>query len=256
MKAIIADDEVSGQKNLQNLLTKYCDDVEIVGISEDVAETTRLLIEVGATIDVAFLDINLSDGLVFQVLNEVQKHFDDIPFEVVFVTAYSQFAVKACQYGSIGYILKPIDPEELKASVARVRAGRVGKMGNRFDVFQQHYSNKTNVFGKISISALDGIYFLNIKDVARLEADDNYTHIFTTTGERMTVAKTIKFYEELLATMNFYRVHKKHLINLNYMNRFLKGDSIVCMEDGTKIEVSRRRRAAFMEFLKGLQNNM
>ncbi len=251
LKAIIVEDEPQGLKNLQNLLLKYCEDVEIVATAEDVASATTILQQYGQLIDVAFLDISLPDGLVFQVLN----HLTEIPFEVVFVTAYDKFAIKACEYAAIGYVLKPIDPAELQNAVARVRAGRAEKFEKRVEVFQQHYP-KINAFGKISISAVDGIYFVNIKEISYLEADDNYTHIFTKMGERMTVAKTIKYYEELLTPMNFFRVHKRFLINLNYLNRFMKSDGIVMMDDGKKIEVSRRRRPAFMDLLKNLEINL
>jgi two-component system, LytTR family, response regulator len=188
--------------------------------------------------------------LVFQVLNQVE----DINFDIIFVTAYKDFAIKACDYGSIGYIVKPIDPDELKAAVSRVRAGKANKIKDRLDVVKGHYANP-NAFGKMSISAVDGFYFINIKDIMRLEAEDNYTHIFTNneTGSKMTVAKTIKSYEELLSGVNFFRVHKRHLINLNFMNKFMKGDSLVIMDDGMKIEVSRRRRPQFMELMKRLQ---
>ncbi|MBL7817508.1 MAG: response regulator transcription factor [Saprospiraceae bacterium] len=248
MRAVIVEDEPSGMKNLQNLLAKYCEQVEVVATAENVESAIKLFNTPSVMPDVAFLDISLPDGLVFQVLNQVE----DINFDIIFVTAYKDFAIKACDYSSIGYIVKPIDPDELKAAVSRVKANKSNRIKERLDTFKGHYSNP-NAFGKMSISAVDGFYFINIKDIMRLEAEDNYTHIFTNTGERMTVAKTIKSYEELLSGVNFFRVHKRHLINLNFMNKFLKGDSIVVMDDNMKIEVSRRRRPQFMELMKRLQ---
>jgi two-component system LytT family response regulator len=248
MRAVIVEDEPSGMKNLQNLLAKYCENIEIVATAEDVEGAVKMFNTPNVMPDVAFLDISLPDGLVFQVLNQVE----DITFDIIFVTAYKDFAIKACDYGSIGYIVKPIDPDELKAAVSRVRAGKSNKIKDRLEVVKGHYANP-NAFGKMSISAVDGFYFINIKDIMRLEAEDNYTHIFTHSGDRMTVAKTIKSYEELLSGVNFFRVHKRHLINLNFMNKFMKGDSLVIMDDGMKIEVSRRRRPQFMELMKRLQ---
>ncbi len=250
MRAVIVEDEPSGMKNLQNLLAKYCENIEVVATAEDVEGAIKMFNTPTVMPDVAFLDISLPDGLVFQVLNQVE----DINFDIIFVTAYKDFAIKACDYGSIGYIVKPIDPDELKAAVSRVRAGKANKIKDRLEVVKGHYANP-NAFGKMSISAVDGFYFINIKDIMRLEAEDNYTHIFThnETGSKMTVAKTIKSYEELLSGVNFFRVHKRHLINLNFMNKFMKGDSLVVMDDGMKIEVSRRRRPQFMELMKRLQ---
>jgi two-component system LytT family response regulator len=109
----------------------------------------------------------------------------------------------------------------------------------------------------MSISALDGIYFVNIADIVRFEAEDNYTHIYLKSGERITASKTIKAYEDLLAPFNFYRVHKRHVINLNFMRKFVKGDGgYLVMDDDIQIEVSRRRRPAFMERMKRLQEGL
>jgi two-component system LytT family response regulator len=251
MRAVIVEDEPHGLVNLQNLLTKYCDNVEVVATAEDVEGAWRMFNSPEVQPDVAFLDIDLPDGLIFQALNRIKEE-DDINFDIIFVTAYDKFTKKACEYACVGYISKPIDPDELKAAVSRVKAGKNSKMKERLDVFQGHF-NKPNAFGKMSISAVDGIYFLNIKDIVRLEADDNYTKIFNKDGTCMTVAKTIKSYEELLTGVNFFRVHKRHLINLNFMKRYSKIESEVIMDDNMKIEVSRRRRPQFMELMKRLQ---
>jgi two-component system LytT family response regulator len=129
-------------------------------------------------------------------------------------------------------------------------------MDKRLDLFNQVYNNP-NAFEKLSISALDGIYFVNIRDIVRFEAEDNYTHIYLKSGEKITASKTIKSYEELLQGLNFYRVHKRHVINLNYMRKFVKGDGgYLIMDDGIKIEVSRRRRPAFMEQMRRLQEGL
>ena len=109
----------------------------------------------------------------------------------------------------------------------------------------------------MSISALDGIYFVNIRDIIRFEAEDNYTHIFLKGEKRITASKTIKSYEDMLAPYNFYRVHKRHVINLNYMRKFVTGDGgYLIMDDDIKISVSRRRRPAFMERVKRLHEEL
>lgn len=251
-KAIIVEDEVKGLNNLKNLLGKYCEDVEIVAEAESIEAALKILRTPDFKVDVAFLDIDLPDGLVFQLLNKLEN----INFDVIFVTAFEKFAVKACQYSSIGYIIKPIDPDELQECVNRITSGKTNKIKQRLEVFNQHYYNP-NAFEKMSISALDGIYFINIKEIIRCEAEDNYTHIHLKGGEKITASKTIKSYQELLAGVNFYRVHKSHLINLNYMRKFVKGDGgYLVMDDGKKIEVSRRRRPSFMEELRRLQEEL
>ena len=254
-KAIIIEDEEQGLNNLKNMLAEHCSDISIVGEAVDVVTGTKLLKSVQSDLDVAFLDISLPDGLVFQVLNDLDK----INFEIIFVTAYEEYAVRACQYSSIGYILKPIDIDDLKEAVNRIAVskGRHNQMTEKLEVFNQHYFNKPNPFKKISISALDGIYFINIQDIIRCEAEDNYTHIHLSNGDKITASKTIKAYEDMLSQVNFYRVHKSHLINLNYMKKFVKGDGgYLVMDDSKKIEVSRRRRPAFMEQMRRLQEDI
>lgn len=224
----------------------------MVGEAGSVKEGMGLLSDTSLKLDVAFLDISLPDGLVFQMLNNLRP----VDFEIIFVTAYEQYAIKACEYSSIGYILKPIDPDLLKEAVNRIRQRRDGQMDKRLEIFNSAYNNP-NAFTKMSISALDGIYFINIRDIVRFEAEDNYTHIFLNNGERITASKTIKSYEDLLTPFNFYRVHKRHVINLNYMRKFVKGDGgYLIMDDDIQIEVSRRRRPAFMEQMRRLQEGL
>lgn len=252
IKAVIVEDEINGLNNLKNMLNKHCDDVSVVGEAGSVAEGVELLSDSNTDVDVAFLDINLPDGEVFQLLNKLDK----IDFDIIFVTAYAEYAIKACEYSSIGYILKPIDPDALVEAVARISPKESSRADKRLEIFQS-YVNNPNAFSKMAISALDGIYFVNIRDILRFEAEDNYTHIFLQSGERITASKTIKAYEDMLTPFNFYRVHKRHVINLNYMRKFVKGDGgYLIMDDDIRIEVSRRRRPAFMEQMRRLQEGL
>lgn len=249
IRAIIVEDEPLGRTNLKTMIRQHCPDVELVGEAGSNEEAVQMLKGLKERPDLAFLDIKLPDGLVFKMLNEVQP----IDFEVIFVTAWQEYAIKACEYSSIGYILKPIDPDVLKDSIARVRSRAATQIDRRLDIFSNFYQNP-NTFSKMSISALDGIYFVNIKDIYRFEAEDNYTHIYMKGGERITASKTIKYYEELLAPFNFFRVHKRHMINLNYMSKYIRGEGgYVIMDEGLQIEVSRRRRTSFIDLLRRLQ---
>lgn len=250
--AVIIEDEINGLNNLKNLLAEHCENVDIIGEAGSVAQGVDLFSNPAIRPDVAFLDISLPDGLVFQLLNRLRP----IDFEIIFVTAYQEYAIKACEYSSIGYIVKPIDPDVLREAVSRIRPRQSNEIDRRLDIFNSYYNNP-NAFTKMSISALDGIYFVNIKDIVRFEAEDNYTHIFLNSGERITASKTIKAYEDMLIPFNFYRVHKRHVINLNYMRKFVKGDGgYLVMDDDIKIEVSRRRRPAFMEQMRRLQEGL
>ena len=253
INAIIIEDEMRSMNNLKNLLGSHCPEVNLIGDASTIENGLKLFGKQAKKPDLAFLDISLPDGLVFKMLDQLRP----IDFEIIFITAYNEHAIKACEYSSIGYILKPINPDELVQAVSRVRVSHgKDKMEQRLEIFNKQLNN-TNAFEKMSISAIDGIYFVNIKDIVRFEAEDNYTHIFLQGGDRITASRTIKAYEDMLTSMNFYRVHKRHVINLNYMRKFIKGDGgYLVMDDGKKIEVSRRRRPAFMEQMRRLEEGL
>jgi two-component system LytT family response regulator len=250
IKAVIIEDEPNGLNNLKNMLQDVGSHIQVIGEAGSVEEGMVLFSNKQIKPDVAFMDINLPDGLVFKLINQLQP----VDFEIIFVTAYDEFAIKACEYSSIGYVKKPIDPDNLKEAIDRIPVRRRTGMDKRLEIMNNYYSNP-NAFTKMSISALDGIYFVNISDIVRFEAEDNYTHIFLKSGERLTASKTIKSYEELLIPFNFFRVHKRHVINLNYMRKFVKGDGgYLIMDDGKEIDVSRRRRPLFLEQIKQLES--
>ena len=139
IKAIIVEDEISGLNNLKNLLSQYCSDVEVIADARNIKEGVAVLNDPALKPDVAFLDISLPDGLVFNMLND---YADKIDFDIIFVTAFEKYAIKACQYSSIGYIVKPIDPDELQEAVSRITPGKNNKIRKKNETFfSQHYNN-------------------------------------------------------------------------------------------------------------------
>ncbi len=251
IRAVIIDDELSNRNNLKNLLTDNCPEVRIIGEADSVQSSLALLADPSTQPDVAFLDISLPDGLVFQMVNQLEE----VNFDIIFVTGFDRYAIKACEYACIGYILKPIDSDLLVEAVKRIKPGKNQKTNQRLEVFNQTYQQPTQPFEKLTVTALDGLYFLRLKDIVRMEGEDNYTHIFSVTGQKITASKTIKSYDELLTDMGFYRIHKKHLINLDYIQKYVKGDNaFVVMNDGQKLSVSRRKRPIFTEILKKYQD--
>lgn len=252
IKAVIIDDEEYGRENLKLLLSKYCPEVEVIGEAHSIESGKALFEQPEMQPDVAFLDINLQDGLVFQLLNALENR----QFEVIFVTAYEQFAIKAFKFSAIDYIVKPIDADALVEAVKQIRPGRLSRIAQRLELFQNAMAQPAKI-EKLTVSALDGIYFLNLKDIVRFEADDNYTRIYLHNGEKMTASRTIKAYEDLLSNYNFFRVHKSHIINMNYIRKFVKGDGgYVVMDDGKEIDVSRRRRNEFLEQIKKIHEDL
>lgn len=249
-RALLIEDEPESLRNLLNLLEKYCPDVDVVATGESNADLLRLTgDERDGAFDVAFLDINLPDGLVFQGLQQLE----DIPFDIIFVTAYDDYALTAFDFSAIDYVLKPIDPEDLRRAVSRIRLGRKSpNTKQRLEVLQQNYApNSPNAFEKIGISGLDGVHFVRLSEIIRLEAEDNYTHFWLNSGERITASKTIKAFEDTLLRLNFVRVHKKHIVNMNYMKTYIKGEGgYLILETGETIEVSRRKKSNLIESVR------
>ncbi len=250
INAIVIDDEQAGINNLKNLLTKYCNGVKVVGTAENIKTGIQLVKDPSLKLDVAFLDINLPDGLVFQLIEQIEE----VNFEIIFVTAYDNFAIRACQYSSIGYVTKPIDPDELIAAVKRIPKGRKYNTKEQIEVFKSHFN--PNPYRKIGISSMTEVQFVPINEIVRLEADDNMTHFWIKDGRRITASKTLKHFDNLLTPFNFFKVHQSHLINLNFIKSYIRNEGgYLIMEDGKNVEISRRRRPLFLEKLRQLQDN-
>ena len=240
LKAIIIEDEARGISNLTNMLRKHCPEVQIVGIADDMTEGKALLADPEQQPDLAFLDIKLSDGLVFDLLNEIPtRHFD-----IIFVSGYPQHGVKATWYNSSGFIMKPIDPDDLKEVVQRVVSKRQQPIAPEPAATKNTTAENLD---KISFSAMDGVYFRSHKEILRFVGNDNYTNIHFTDGTTIVVSKTMKTYDEMLVNTVFFRVHKQHIINLNYITKYNRGEDMIKLTDGTDIPLSRRRKADFFK---------
>ena len=248
-KAIIVEDEASGLAKIKHLLKKDFPSVKIIGEARSNEEAEDLLLNLAETPDIGFLDINLPDGEVFNLLDRL----DTINFEVIFTTAYSEYAVKACEFSNVGYLIKPIEKDGVQKSLDRIRQSKGLNMDQRLEAFHSYYA-QPNAMEKMMVTSLEGYDFIKLRDIVRFEAEDNYTHIHLANGTKITASKTIKSYEEIYEKHNFYRVHKRHVVNLNYISKFVRSDGgYLLMEDNEKVEISRRRRNSFLERLRNLR---
>ena len=254
-RALIIEDEPESIENLRNLLKTYCPDVDVVATGGSNADLIRLASDENMQqFDVAFLDVMLPDGLIFQGLNQL----DEIPFDIIFVTAFDKYALTAFDFSAIDYVLKPIEPQDLERAVSRISLSKNGRSTKeRLEVLQENFPATTpNAFEKIGISAVEGIHFIRLSDIVRLEAEDNYTHFFVLGGDKITTAKTIKTYEDVLSRNNFLRVHKKNIVNMNYMKKFSKDDSFLELENSERVEVSRRKRPVIMDAMRRMYGDL
>ena len=241
-KALIIDDESKARNALKNLLNKHCENIQVVDEGDCVKAGVEKIKNLNP--DVVFLDVQMPDGTGFDLLEQLPE----INFKIIFVSAYDKFAIQAFKFSAIDYILKPVEPEQLiEASSLLSEDDKYSEINKKLEVL---LTNR-NSFEKITLPTIDGIIFVKIKEITRCESDNNYTNIFLNNGEKIIVSKTLKEYDEMLTPFNFFRIHKSHLINLKYLERYKKGEGgYVIMEDGAELEVSRRRKEDFLAALK------
>jgi two-component system LytT family response regulator len=220
-------------------------DIEVVAEAGSVAEAVRLIMQHKPQL--LFLDVHLPDGLGFDIL----KQLGSSGHKVIFTTAHDNYAITAFRFNAIDYLLKPVDPEMLIEALSRVREQPFLNSG--LEERLQDVLSKPSERTKISLPTLEGITMLNIQDIIRCESDGSYTSFFTTKGRRIVVSRSIKEYDELLTPHRFFRVHQSHLVNLQYVEQFLKVDGgTLIMSDGSQIEVSRRRKDQLLQLIQSL----
>jgi len=243
IKAIIVDDEKRGRETLQNLVAKYTSNVEIIDMAESAKDGIDLINKIKP--DLVFLDIEMPHGSGFDLLESFKG---DINFEVIFTTAFDQYAIQAIKFAALDYLLKPIDIEELQEAIKRVeqQMGAAGSSKN-FEVFLENLKGITK---KIALPTGNGISFIETSDIIRCEASGNYTCFYLKSKEKILVSKTLKEFEDILGEQDFYRVHNSHLVNLIHVVKYVKlGGDMVVMDDGSQIEISRRKKDGFLNRL-------
>ena len=246
IKALIVEDEKNSQELLKELITEYCDGVEVVAIAGNVADASQALIDHSPGL--VFLDIELPDGDGFQVLENCEK----IDFDVIFTTAYDQYAMRAFKFAATDYLLKPVDIEELQAAVERVvekqKSAENGDQNEQITALIKNIRNIGQPFKRIVLPTSNGFTVVDPSDIIRCESDRNYTFIFLADGRRILVSRTIKEYDEMLNEYNFFRIHQSHLINLSYLKNYTRGrGGYVELKDGTTLDVSARRKSEFLK---------
>lgn len=245
IKCIIVDDELRARNGLKKLVENYCEGIEVIDMADSVASARKLIAETQP--DLVFLDIDMPDGDGFDLLEEM----DDIPFEVIFATAYDQFALKAIKFSALDYLLKPIDLDELVAAVNKVHQ----KLGAKPNL-EKYQSLKANIaqraLERLALPASDGLVFVSIKDIVRLQSDGSYTTFHLQGNKTVVVTKTLGEYEEMLQENGFFRTHNSYIINMNRIDKYVRGrGGYVVMDDGSSVDVSARRKDEFLALLKG-----
>lgn len=246
LKAVIIEDEESSRITLQNMVHEFCQNIKIVNTAENITDGVAVINEHKP--DILFLDIEMPKQNGFQIF----EHFPEPEFEVIFTTAYENFALKALKLSAIDYLLKPIDLQELRLAISKVQEKKENTFSQSKIISLQQ--NLNNQYQKLVLPTTDGYSFIELPELLRCEAQGNYTMFFLKNGEKILVSKTLKIYSEMLEEFNFFRISRSQLVNLNHIRKFGRQKSpTVTLTDETVLTVSIYRRNDFIKRIECLK---
>jgi two-component system, LytTR family, response regulator len=245
-RILILEDEVHARDTLVRLLNGY-PEFTVVGHAATIEEGQQQLDLLKP--DLLFSDVMLPPHTSFDLLHALKS----IPFEIIFTTSFEEFAIKAFRLAAVDYLLKPVDPADLARALDKFKEKKMA--GSSLSHIQQLLTNlhQPPAQARIALPTLTGFLFVSVKDIVRCEADNTYTTFHLSDKRRIIVSKILKECEVLLADYRFFRIHNSHLVNLDFVVEYIKGEGgIVRMSDGTQVDVSRRRKDEFLRALKGM----
>lgn len=247
LTALIVDDEERARISLKGLLREYCGEIEVVAEAANVPDAVLAINKYNP--QVVFLDIEMPEYNGFRLF----EFFKKVDFKVVFVTAYSEFAIRAFEVGAVDYILKPVEIDALVRTVSRLKEtlDKPSAIQEQMEVVQEVMSNQIH---KIAIPTSDGLIMVQTADIVALEADGAYTNIHVLSGKRMMVSKKLIFFENVLSTHpDFFRAHRSHMINLRFLSKYVKGDNLLVLDNNMSFPISRDKKQELEDKLKGIQ---
>lgn len=239
LKTVIIDDEPDARFLLRHaLVEKYANELKIVAEADSVKRGIDIL--ENHKPDLVFLDIQMNDGTSFDLLEQLPNH----PFDVVFVTAFDQFALKAFDFYALGYLVKPFKKSSLFNTVDKFINKQIPTPNPGLKILAGN--NGQHDISKIVIPNVEGFHVIDLEDIMYLKSDNNYSEFYMKSGDKKTSSKTLKDYERLLASKGFYRIHQQYLINLNFVSEYIKQDGgQVIMKNNAFLPIGRRRIAEF-----------
>lgn len=245
-KAIIIEDEAHYVEALSRMLSDFFPEIEMIGTAPSVSEGKVLLDHLQP--DIVFMDIELKDGNSFHLLRQLEKK----NFQLIFTTAFNEYAIHAFKFSAIDYLFKPVNPFELKAAVERALE-RIGRKENPYYDIVLDNLNRSEADKKIVLRTFEEIHIVMVGDIVRCQADNSYTTFFLTSGETIMVSKGIKEYEETLLAYGFFKPHQSHLINLKHLRKVDKSEGgELVMSDHSKVPLASRKKQELYDLLKKL----
>lgn len=240
IRSVIVEDESAAREVLRNYLEKYCPQVEVVGEAQNIKEAVPLLNEVKPQL--VFLDVEMPFGNAFDVLEACK----DLQFETIFVTAFSEYSLKALNQSAAYYLLKPISIEELIVAVNKVQQHILNhEIFNRNKIIVENFRETKPEKQQVILPTLEGFEVVKMEEILRLRGNGNFTDLYLTDGRKKMVCRFLKHFSEILP-MPFLRVHKSHIINVNFVKAYNKG-GIIILSDGYEIELSTTYKQEFLK---------
>lgn len=241
MKALIIDDEQKAREILELLVQGFVPEIEETRVANGGQEAFQIM--EGYHPDLVFLDIKMPGMNGFEWLERVENR----DFEVIFTTAYDEYAIKAIRFSAFDYLLKPIDPDDLVVSIGRLKNQMQNDRQNRFvNLIHNLRQSEPSEF-RLTIATTEGTHFLNPKEIIHCQADGNYTHFYLHKKNRIISSKPLGYYDGLLKSHGFIRCHKSHLVNREFVEKL--DDQKAYLSDGSSVLVSRRKRPEVREML-------
>ena len=248
--ALLIDDEETSRITLKGKLGLFCPEVSIAGEADNLTDGMTAVLNHEP--DVIFLDINLAGESGFELLEKLEQEHT-LKSKIIFVTAHDEFAIKAIKFSALDYLLKPIDEEELVRAVEKIEEQQSVPGKQNLDLLIENIRQVAEAPKKIAIPTSEGIHVLKINDILRCESSSNYTKFYLAGRGNLLASKTLKEYDLLLNEYHFERVHKSHLVNLNYLKKYVQSEGgYIVMEDGAKIPVANRKKEHLLHILKTL----
>lgn len=249
IKALVVDDEPRSRESLTNILKNVFQEVELLGEAGSVGEAYKQIEKLQPNL--VFLDIKMGDGTGFDLLRKYQK----VPFQVIFITAFDEYAIEAIKFSAFDYLLKPINTVELRQTLEKLKdtLGLQQDMQLKIQAFLNNLDSINISQKKIVLKTSDSIHLVNLGDIIRCEAYANYTWIYICDQPRILISKPLKHFDRMFDEYGFFRVHQSHLVNLNYFSRIDKVDGgILVLNDNTSIPIAVRKRNALYQLLENL----
>jgi two-component system LytT family response regulator len=245
IRALIIDDELKARNILDHYVKNFIPEITEVRQADSVDAALEILTQFKPNI--VFLDVEMPHKNGFDFLLAIQ----DPSFDVIFTTAYNQYAIQAIRFSALDYLLKPVDPDELKAAVVRYMEKKESASEKKelFNNLVQNIEKKDVKDFRIAVPSNEGVFFFMIDEILRLEADRSYTHIHLVNKRPFIASKTLKHFEEMLDEFKFIRTHKSHLVNPRHITRVSNDHEFVLLTDGAKVEVSRRKKEEVLQQL-------